>query len=55
LGRYAIVTARVNGLLLKVKTRGQLKITEGESVWLDFDLNRLYFFDTKIRTSITIW
>lgn len=54
-GRYAIVTAKVNGLLLKVKTRGQVRVTEGESVWLDFDLNRLHFFDTKIRTSITLW
>jgi multiple sugar transport system ATP-binding protein len=45
LGRFAIVTAGVNQMLFKIKVRGYLNIKEDQLVWLNFDENKLHFFD----------
>ena len=54
LGRYTIVTVRVDPVLLKVKMRGQLGVKEGETVWLSFDADRFHFFERETRVALAI-
>jgi multiple sugar transport system ATP-binding protein len=52
LGRYTIVTVKVNQMFFKIKVRGYLEIREGQSVWLNFDADRFHFFDKNTGQTI---
>ena len=54
LGRYTIATVRTNDMLLKIKTKGYLKIEEGESVWLSFDADKFHFFNKETGLAIPV-
>jgi len=52
LGRYTIVTVRVDQMFFKIKVRGYLSVKEGQSVWLNFDENKFHFFDKNTGYAI---
>lgn len=54
LGRYAIVDAEVNRILLKIKVRGRFPAKEGQSVWLNFDEKKLHFFDSNTSLALNL-
>jgi ABC-type sugar transport system ATPase subunit len=52
LGRYSIVTVKVNHMLLKIKTRGILRVKEGDTVWLGLDADKFHFFEKETGVAV---
>jgi multiple sugar transport system ATP-binding protein len=54
LGRYAVLTVRADGLILKIKSRERLQLKEDQSLWLNWETSKFHFFDKATGLAVGI-